>query len=62
LGAAIDAAAKRASYRAELKVVVDMIRHDMVVHQEVRLTIDLEMIVRVLAMACFHYMLLTQPI
>jgi ERCC4-type nuclease len=68
LGAAIDAAAKRAGYRAELKVMVDMvfaelmIRHDMVVLQAVRLTTDLEMMVRELAMACFHYQLLTQPI
>jgi glutamate racemase len=39
-----------------------MIRHDMVVLQAVRLTTDLEMMVRELVMACFHYQLLTQPI
>jgi hypothetical protein len=68
LGAALDAAAKRAGYRAELKVMVDMVFaelmvcHGIVVLQAVRLTTDLEMVVRELAMACFHYQLLTQPI
>ena len=41
-----------------------MIRHDMVALQSVRLTTDLEMMVRELAMEleCFHYQLLTRPI
>jgi hypothetical protein len=62
LGAAIDAAAKRADYRVELKVMVDMVVAELVVLQAVRLNTDLEMMVRELAIACFHYQLLTQPI
>jgi hypothetical protein len=66
LQASIDAAAKRSGYRPELKVVVDMvfallmIQYDIVVLQAVRLTKDLEMMVEELALACFHYQLLTQ--
>ena len=32
-----------------------MIRHDMLVLQAVRLTTDLEVMVRELSMPCFHY-------
>jgi hypothetical protein len=66
LGASLDAAAKKACYRPEVKTVVDllfaelMIQHNMVVVQAVRLSKDLEMILREFALACFHYQLLTQ--
>jgi hypothetical protein len=66
LGASIDAAAKKAGYIAEIKTLVDavfaelMIRHGIVVVQAVRLSSDLEMIIKEFAFACFHYQLLTQ--
>jgi hypothetical protein len=64
--AACDAAAKQPAYRLELRVVIDMViaelmySHETVVLQTVRKTGDLSVIVRQLALACFHYHLLTQ--
>jgi len=69
LGPAIEREAKQAGYRQELLVVVDMalaavsIRHSMVVIQAVKKKQeDLETVAQNLAMACFHYQLLTQKI
>ena len=61
-------AAKQAKYRAEYRVLVDlviaelMLRHNIVVIQAPRLENDLEMIVREFAMACFYYQKLTQKL
>jgi len=68
LGSAMDAAAKQTHYRAEYKVLVDlviaelMIRHNLVVIQAPRLANDLEMILREFAMACFYYQLTTRKL
>lgn len=64
--AACDAAAKQPGYRAEVRVVIDLVMaalmytHNIVVLQAVRQTTDLALIVRQLALACFHYQLLTR--
>ena len=68
LGSAMNFAAKQAKYRAEYRVLVDlviaelMLRHNIVVIQAPRLENDLEMIVREFAMACFYYQKLTQKL
>jgi hypothetical protein len=65
LHAAIEQSARRAGYRQEVLVVVDMVlaavslRHGMVVIQAVKKKVeDLEMVVRQIAVACLHYQLL----
>jgi ERCC4-type nuclease len=63
---ALDAVAKKADYRQETRVLVDlvlaqlMLAHDLVVIQAVRLSGDTELILQQLALACFHYHLLFQ--
>lgn len=65
LGPALDRAAKKVGYRAECKVLSDlvvaelMLRHDIVVTHALRLVQDMEMIVREFAMACFYYQSIT---
>ena len=66
MSAACDAAAKQPGYRPEVRVVIDMVMaeliysHDAVVLQCIRQTTDLCLILRQLAVACFHHHLLTQ--
>lgn len=68
LGAAMNGAAKQANYRAESKVLVDiviaelMLHHNVVVIQVPCLINDLEMILREFAMACFYYQLTTRKL
>jgi hypothetical protein len=63
---ALDAVAKKADYRPETRVLVDMVlaqlmlAHDLVVIQALRLSGDTELILQQLALACFHYHLLSQ--
>jgi hypothetical protein len=65
LSSAIEAEAKKAGYRAELKTLLDlvtadlMLEHDVVVIQALRQSGDVELILQQLALACFHYQLLT---
>jgi ERCC4-type nuclease len=65
LGSAMNAAAKKANYLAESRVLVDlaiaelMLRYNVVVIHAPRLVSDLEMILREFAMACFYYQLTT---
>jgi hypothetical protein len=62
---AIDAEAKRPGYKAELKMLLDlvvvdlMLEHNITVIQAFRLSGDTELILQQLALACFHYQLLT---
>ena len=66
LPSAIEAEAKKAGYRTELKTVLDlvtadlMLEHDVVVLQALRQKGDVELILQQLALACFHYQLLTE--
>jgi hypothetical protein len=66
LNPAIDAAAKKAGYRTETRVVVDlvlaelMLSQNLCVIQAVRLKGDTELILQLLSLACFHYHLLFQ--
>lgn len=68
LGSAMDEAAKKANYRAEFRVVSDlviaelMLRYNIVVIQAPRLVHDLEMILREFAMACFYYQKTTRKL
>ncbi|GKZ00235.1 hypothetical protein MPSEU_000976400 [Mayamaea pseudoterrestris] len=61
LGNALTKAAKKAGYRSELPVLVDMFQaqlslaHEMVVLHAARLNDDREMILQQLAMACYHF-------
>jgi hypothetical protein len=65
LSPAIDAEAKRPGYKAELKMLLDlvvvdlMLEHNITVIQAFRLSGDTELILQQLALACFHYQLLT---
>jgi hypothetical protein len=66
LNPAIDAAARKAGYRTETRVVVDlvlaelMLSQNLCVIQAVRLKGDTELILQFLSLACFHYHLLFQ--
>ena len=68
LGPAMNAAAKGFTYRAEYKILTDliiaelMLRHKLVVVHAYRLTNDLEMILREFAMGCFYYQLTNRKI
>ena len=63
---ALEATAKRAGFRPEMNIFVDlvlaelMVRYDIVVLQAVYLKSDLESMLKELMLACFHYQLLTQ--
>jgi hypothetical protein len=65
---AIKAEAKQAGYRCKLKTLLDlvtadlMLQHDVVAIQAFRQTGDIELILQQLALACFHYQLLTDRI
>ena len=66
LNPALDAAAKKAGYASETRVLADlvlaqlMLEHDLIVIQAVRLKGDTELILQQLSLACFHYHLLFQ--
>lgn len=67
LNAAREQVAKKAGYRQELAVVVDMVlaelsvAHDVVVLQAMKKKVEhLEMVVQQLALACYNYQLLTR--
>jgi hypothetical protein len=66
LSPAVKASAKKAGYRPETRVLVDlvlaelMLTHDLVVLQAVRLKGDTELILQLLSLACYHYHLLFQ--
>lgn len=66
LSAAIEAEAKKAGYKAELKALLDlvtanlMLEHDIVVIQAFRQNVDVEIILQQLTLACFHYQMLTK--
>ncbi len=68
LGPAMNEAAKQANYRAEYRVMTDlviaelMLRYNIVVIQAPRLVNDLEMILREFAMACFYYQMTTRKL
>jgi hypothetical protein len=68
LQAALDSAAKKPGYNSVLRAVVDMVLADVMIAREsermcvlqaVRLSNDLHIIVQQLALACFHFQLLT---
>jgi ERCC4-type nuclease len=65
---ALDSAAKKPGYNSVLRVMVDMVLADIMIAREiermcvlqaVRLSNDLQVIVQQLALACFHFQLLT---
>jgi ERCC4-type nuclease len=69
LQAALDSAAKKPGYNSVLRAVVDMVLADVMIAREsermcvlqaVRLSNDLNIIVQQLALACFHFQLLTE--
>jgi len=68
LGPAMNAAATGVDYRAEYRIIADliigeiMLRHNLVVIHALRLTNDLEMILREFAMGCFYYHLTNRKI
>jgi len=65
---AVEAEAKKAGYRAEFKSFLDMVsadlmlEHDVVVLQAFRQNDDVELLLKQMALACFHYQLLTERI
>jgi ERCC4-type nuclease len=68
LGPTMNAAAKGFTYRAEYKILTDliiaelMLRHKLVVVHAYRLASDMEMILREFAMGCFYYQLTNRKI
>lgn len=68
MSSALEAEAKKAGYQAELKALLDvvtadlMLEHDIVVLQALRQNADVEMILEQLALACFHYQMLTEKL
>jgi hypothetical protein len=63
---ALDHRAKQPGYRAEIRAVADlvlsdlMLARDMVVLQAVRKDADMKLFVSQLALACFHFQLITR--